>query len=261
MIDALDRHGRFALRWRRSPGCAAGAPGGFYDLRSLRHDARARTARYAIASAGLRGLSSRAALALHAAFGGRRRAGAVCAARHSLRSRRSYEEPPTMMSDFHFSPRPNRAHEIAWMPWGAEAFARARSRGQADPARDLRGVVPLVPRDGRNVVLRRRVIDAINERLRAGARRQRPPSRRERALQHGRLADDRLSRAGRHDAHRRERTCRPRRCAGRSTTIARFYAEHKDEIAERAAELRAAPASRTAHASPTNSIDAMARRA
>jgi uncharacterized protein YyaL (SSP411 family) len=29
------------------------------------------------------------------------------------------------MSEFHFSPRPNRAHEIAWMPWGNEAFARA----------------------------------------------------------------------------------------------------------------------------------------
>ena len=26
----------------------------------------------------------------------------------------------------HFSPRPNRAHEIAWRPWGPEAFAAAR---------------------------------------------------------------------------------------------------------------------------------------
>src|SRR5580698_2070821 len=31
------------------------------------------------------------------------------------------------MSDFRFSPRPNRANEIAWMPWGEEAFARAAS--------------------------------------------------------------------------------------------------------------------------------------
>jgi hypothetical protein len=31
------------------------------------------------------------------------------------------------MSDFRFSPRPNRANEIAWMPWGAAAFERARS--------------------------------------------------------------------------------------------------------------------------------------
>jgi uncharacterized protein len=31
------------------------------------------------------------------------------------------------MSEFRFSPRPNRAAEIAWMPWGAAAFERARS--------------------------------------------------------------------------------------------------------------------------------------
>jgi uncharacterized protein YyaL (SSP411 family) len=31
------------------------------------------------------------------------------------------------MSEFRFSPRPNRANEIAWMPWGADAFERARS--------------------------------------------------------------------------------------------------------------------------------------
>ncbi|MDP9245093.1 MAG: DUF255 domain-containing protein, partial [Chloroflexota bacterium] len=30
------------------------------------------------------------------------------------------------MTDFHFSPRPNRAHEIAWRPWGDEAFREAR---------------------------------------------------------------------------------------------------------------------------------------
>ena len=28
-------------------------------------------------------------------------------------------------STFHFSPRPNRAGEIGWNEWGAEAFARA----------------------------------------------------------------------------------------------------------------------------------------
>lgn len=31
------------------------------------------------------------------------------------------------MNDFRFSPRPNRAAEIGWMPWGAQAFERARS--------------------------------------------------------------------------------------------------------------------------------------
>ena len=30
------------------------------------------------------------------------------------------------MSDFHFSPRPNRAHEIAWRNWGDAAFAEAK---------------------------------------------------------------------------------------------------------------------------------------
>jgi uncharacterized protein YyaL (SSP411 family) len=31
------------------------------------------------------------------------------------------------MTEFHFSPRPNRAAEIEWREWGAEAFERARS--------------------------------------------------------------------------------------------------------------------------------------
>jgi uncharacterized protein YyaL (SSP411 family) len=30
------------------------------------------------------------------------------------------------MADMHFSPRPNRAHEIGWLEWGQEAFERAR---------------------------------------------------------------------------------------------------------------------------------------
>ncbi|HLB27201.1 MAG TPA: DUF255 domain-containing protein, partial [Dehalococcoidia bacterium] len=29
---------------------------------------------------------------------------------------------------FHFSPRPNRAHEIRWRPWGDEAFAEAKAQ-------------------------------------------------------------------------------------------------------------------------------------
>jgi len=33
--------------------------------------------------------------------------------------------------DFRFSPRPNLAHEIAWMPWGEEAFQRAEREGKA----------------------------------------------------------------------------------------------------------------------------------
>ncbi len=33
-----------------------------------------------------------------------------------------------MSASFHFSPRPNRAHEIGWRPWGPEAFAEAAHR-------------------------------------------------------------------------------------------------------------------------------------
>src|ERR1035437_3792021 len=33
-------------------------------------------------------------------------------------------------SDFRFSPRANRAHEIAWRAWGDEAFAEARATGK-----------------------------------------------------------------------------------------------------------------------------------
>ena len=34
------------------------------------------------------------------------------------------------MSDFHFSPRPNRAHEIEWREWGDEAFAESRAQNK-----------------------------------------------------------------------------------------------------------------------------------
>ena len=45
---------------------------------------------------------------------------------------------------------------VDWYPWGDEAFARARARGQADAAlRRLLGL-PLVPRDGARVVRERR---------------------------------------------------------------------------------------------------------
>ena len=33
-------------------------------------------------------------------------------------------------SDLRFSPRPNRAHEIAWRPWGQAAFDEARRSGK-----------------------------------------------------------------------------------------------------------------------------------
>src|SRR5438445_7885142 len=36
----------------------------------------------------------------------------------------------TQHAKFHFSPRPNRAHEIAWREWGADAFAEATRSGK-----------------------------------------------------------------------------------------------------------------------------------
>ena len=33
-----------------------------------------------------------------------------------------------MASEFHFSPRPNRAHEIHWRPWGPQAFQEAQQQ-------------------------------------------------------------------------------------------------------------------------------------
>ena len=39
----------------------------------------------------------------------------------------SHRPPPAVAGgEFRFSPRPNRAHEIEWRPWGAAAFAAAR---------------------------------------------------------------------------------------------------------------------------------------
>ena len=105
-------------------------------------------------------------------------------------------------SDFRFSPRANRAAEIEWRPWGDAAFAEARRLGRPVLLSHLGGVVPLVPRDGRDQLLGpERVIALINEQLRAGARRQRPAPRREPPLQHGRLAHDRLPHAERRHHH------------------------------------------------------------
>ena len=84
-------------------------------------------------------------------------------------------------------------------------MGRARLRG-GSPARapgppvPVRRVVPLVSRDGRDGVLRPAGDRDDQRALRPRARRQRPPPRREPALQHGRLADDGVPhrRRGRH---------------------------------------------------------------
>ena len=45
---------------------------------------------------------------------------------------------------------------VDWYPWGDEAFAKARARGQADLPVDRLLDLPLVPRDGARVVRERR---------------------------------------------------------------------------------------------------------
>ena len=52
---------------------------------------------------------------------------------------------------------------VDWYPWGDEALARARARGQADPAVDRLLGLPLVPRDGARVVRGREVAAVMNE--------------------------------------------------------------------------------------------------
>ena len=52
-------------------------------------------------------------------------------------------------SKLHFSPRPNRAHEIAWREWGEDAFQEAREQTRASSFSANRRLVPLVPRHGR----------------------------------------------------------------------------------------------------------------
>ena len=52
------------------------------------------------------------------------------------------------MSEFRFSPRPNRADEIAWMSWGAAAFDRARAEDKPILLVDFGSLVSLVSRDG-----------------------------------------------------------------------------------------------------------------
>ncbi len=88
------------------------------------------------------------------------------------------------------TPEPGRRDRLATL--GRDGLRRgAASRPPRAPL-PLGGVVPLVPRDGRDELLRPARHRARQPGLRAGACGQRPRPRREPPLQHGRLADDRL---------------------------------------------------------------------
>ena len=82
--------------------------------------------------------------------------GALCGRGDILCRPRSFAERPMRMIEFRFSPRPNRASEIGWMAVGRPSLRARPRRGQADSALDFGRLVPLVPRDGRNVVFRPR---------------------------------------------------------------------------------------------------------
>ena len=104
------------------------------------------------------------------------------------------------------------AHQpVDWYPWSDEAFAAARAADRPDPPRHRRGVVPLVPRDGRRVVrgpgpgrVPQRALRLREGGPRRAARRGRAlPARRAGPHRTGRLAAHRLPHAGRRRLLRR----------------------------------------------------------
>ena len=125
------------------------------------------------------------------------------------------------------------------MPWGDDAFARA-----AAEEKPILLSISAVWCHWCHVMDETSYSDAGRHRndqpaLRAGARRQRPPSRRQRALQHGRLADDRVPGAGRNDADRRDLSSRRSRCAACSKRSRAFTPSARTRSRQRAAELHA----------------------
>ena len=83
---------------------------------------------------------------------------------------------------------------VDWYPWGDEAFARARARGQADLPVDRLLDVPLVPRDGARVVRERGDRRRPQPRLRVDQGRSRGAARRRSRLHDVRAGDDRIGR-------------------------------------------------------------------
>ena len=84
--------------------------------------------------------------------------------RHPLSIRPFYPRSFRLsMSEFPLFPRLRIARTRSNGCRGGAPLSSAPRGGQADPARDLRGVVPLVPRDGRDQYSDRRVIDRDHE--------------------------------------------------------------------------------------------------
>ncbi len=142
------------------------------------------------------------------------------------------------MSEFRFSPRPNRAGEIGWMPWGEAAFARAAAEDKpillsisavwchwchvmdetsySDP-----GVIDAIARSYVPVRVDNDRRPDINARYNMGGW---PTT--------AFLAPDGTTLTG-------ATYLPPQQMRNALEEIARFYAERKDEIVTRASELRA----------------------
>ena len=142
------------------------------------------------------------------------------------------------MSDFRFSPRPNRAGEIGWMPWGAHAFERARSEDKP-----ILLSISAVWCHWCHVMDETSysdtgVIDAINQRfVPIRVDNDRRPDVNARYNMGGWpttafLAPDGTTLTG-------ATYLPPQQMRRALDEIARFYAERKDEITERSAELHA----------------------
>src|SRR5579864_9344080 len=152
--------------------------------------------------------------------------------------RRFCREPPTEMSEFRFSPRPNRAAEIAGMPWGADAFARATREDKPillsisavwchwchvmdETSYSDEGVIDAIKRSYIPVRVDNDRRPDVNARYNMGGW---PTT--------AFLAPDGTTLTG-------ATYLPPQQMRGVLDEIARFYSEHKGDISARSAELRA----------------------
>jgi hypothetical protein len=150
------------------------------------------------------------------------------------------------MNEFRFSPRPNRAGEIDWMPWGAQAFKRAQTEDKP-----ILLAISAVWCHWCHVMDETsysdsEVIDAINRRfVPIRVDNDRRPDVNARYNMGGWpttafLAPDGTTLTG-------ATYLPPQQFRRALDEIAQFYAERKDEIVQRSAELRAHAAEPPAH--------------
>lgn len=161
------------------------------------------------------------------------------------------------MNDFRFSPHPNRAGEIAWMPWGARAFERARSEDKPillsisavwchwchvmdETSYSDEGVIDAINRDFVPIRVDNDRRPDVNARYNMGGW---PTT--------AFLAPDGTTLTG-------ATYLPPQQMRRALDEIARFYADRKDEIVQRTAEIRAESAPLAAH-STANLDDAPIR--